>query len=88
MSYSPGHWVVDDGVDSIDNMICCLKGSPGTPDEWVAVRIQAHDGYAETVAYCHPDNARLVAAVPKLFAACMAVLAAWESGDLAQAARM
>lgn len=43
-----------------------LAVDEGTPREWIAVGIEDENGYAESVAYCHPDNAPAIAAVPKL----------------------
>ena len=60
MHATPRPWVVDDGTDSIDNMADCLRTDKGTEREWVAVGICDGDGYAESVAYCHPDNAALI----------------------------
>lgn len=51
-------WVSDGaGFDDIDNMIRCLEDDKGTDREWQAIGISDEDGYAESVAYCHPMNA-------------------------------
>ena len=36
---------------------------------WVAVGIADKDGYAASVAYCHPKNAQAIAALPEFLAA-------------------
>lgn len=68
--HTPGPWVADtDNWDLIDNMIRCLKEGKGTRREWMAVGKNDNDGYAESLAYCHPKNAALIAAAPDLLEA-------------------
>ena len=68
--HTPGPWTIEDGrltqQDHIDRLAEDIK----CPDrQWVAVGTEDAEGYAESVAYCHPSNARLVAAAPELLAA-------------------
>ena len=65
--FTKGPWTVDEGTDSIENMAQCLQENQGTDREWIAVGIRDEDGYAESVAYCHPDNTRLISAAPELY---------------------
>ena len=61
---TPGPWVTDvNSVDSPANMAACLEDSKC---EWIAVGIEDKDGYAESVAYCHPCNAAAISKVPDL----------------------
>ena len=66
MKFTQGPWFVDSGNDSIENMIDCLSADVGTDREWVAVGLHDEDGYSESVAYCHPDNAPLIASAPDM----------------------
>lgn len=67
-SHTPGPWIVSDGDTYIENMAQCLLADKGTDREWTAVGIADKEGYAESVAYCHPANARVIAAAPELLA--------------------
>jgi hypothetical protein len=59
--HSATPWVEDENcTDDVDNMVACLLAGKGTAREWVAIGIEDADGYAESVAYCHPDNAPLI----------------------------
>lgn len=53
-------------------------------------RIGDHGGRGGVVAHVYTtrEHAALFASAPDLLAACEAVVARWESGDLAEAARM
>lgn len=63
-------WVVDDGLLDQQDHIDRLTEDLDSPERhWVAVGIADEEGYAESVAYCHPDNARLIAAAPELLEA-------------------
>jgi hypothetical protein len=64
--HSPGPWIINDGTDYPENMGRCILSDAGTDREWTAVGIADKDGYAESVAYCHPDNAPLVSAAPEM----------------------
>jgi hypothetical protein len=55
--HTPTPYVVDDGTDTRDNMAACLM-DPAC--EWVAIGIEDGEGYAESVAYCHPNNAPFI----------------------------
>lgn len=82
VKHTPGPWVVDnDGSDDFDNMLYCMKSPDNT---WIAVGIADENGYAESVAYTHPDNARLIAASPDLLEALkylrLEVLHYWQTG--------
>ena len=68
-AHTPGPWIVDDGTDSTENMSEVILEDKGTDREWIAVGIADNDGYAESVAYCHPDNAHLIAAAPEMLEA-------------------
>lgn len=69
-NHTPGPWIPDNGgCDSIDNMVECLTHDEGTLREWMAVGKADSEGYAESLAYCHPDNANLIAAAPEMLAA-------------------
>jgi hypothetical protein len=48
-------------------------------ESWVAVGLTDKDGFAASVAYCHPGNAPLIAAAPDLLAA----LEAWKAHGFA-----
>lgn len=61
-SFTAGPWVVDDGMVTPDVM----RRNLGDDTDWVAVGIEDEDGFAEVVAYTHPANARVIAAVPDL----------------------
>lgn len=68
--HTPGPWHVDtDCRDDTENMAYQLTDDAGTSREWVAVGLHDEDGYAASVAYCHPMNAPLIAAAPDLLAA-------------------
>ena len=61
MNVTPRPWFVDENrIDRVDNMIACLKEDEGTVREWIAIGIADKEGYAESTAYCHPDNASLI----------------------------
>lgn len=66
MSKKPEVWAIDDGVDSPENMSSEILAGVGTPREWVAVGKEDKDGYAESVAYCHPLTAPKIRAAPEL----------------------
>lgn len=65
-NFTEGPWVIDDGMDSPENMADEILRSAGGEDEWVAVGICDEEGYASSVAYCHPNNAPLIAEAPAL----------------------
>ena len=61
--HTPGPYLKDEGLaDSIDNMRDCLKRGEGTKEEWEAIGVGDKDGYAESIAYCHPNNANILSA--------------------------
>lgn len=61
MSATPRPRIVDKNrIDRVDNMIACLKEGEGTVREWIAIGVADKEGYAESTAYCHPDNASLI----------------------------
>ena len=53
------HLVVDELQIDTDSNRCqqLLEG-----EEWIAIGIEDADGYAESIAYCHPINAPLIVA--------------------------
>lgn len=57
-------WIKNDGVDSIDNMVSCLEDDKDTAREWDAIGTADKDGYAESVAYCHPLNMPMILSAP------------------------
>lgn len=61
-NHTPGPFIIDDGLVTPENMIDSIRANP----TWVAVGIADEDGYAESVAYCHPMNAPLFAAAPEM----------------------
>lgn len=71
---TPGPWAIDDGMCRIEDQADFLLNDIGTEREWVCVRINDEDGFAEVVALCHPLNAPLVAAAPELLTALDALL--------------
>lgn len=75
-----GKWIVDEGVDTIENMIDCLKEN----QDWIAVGVADEDGYAESVAYCHPANAQAIAALPDLIEALKACMERIEKDEYSQ----
>lgn len=85
MAITKGEWVVDDaGVDCVENMSDCLLNGEGTDDEWIAVGIEDGEGYSASLAYCHADNAHIIAAAPNLAVSVSELLARFElmSADL------
>ena len=66
-SHTTGPWVVDDGVDSIENMADCLLCEKDAQERWIAVGVEDEDGYSESLAYCHPANALLISKAPEMF---------------------
>jgi len=75
MKHTQGEWIVDDGFQRQQEHIDALTDDLGNPDRhWVAVGIFDEDGFAESVAYCHPDNAPLISSAPNLLAALQACL--------------
>lgn len=60
-------WTVDDGLMGQQDHIDRLTEDLSNPDRhWVAVGISDEDGFAESVAYCHPENAKFIAAAPAM----------------------
>ena len=74
-SHTPGPWIVDDWLVRPQDM----RDQLDNDSEWVAVGIGDEDGYAESVAYCHLANARLIAAAPQLLEQCILLCDAIES---------
>lgn len=68
--HTPGPWIVDDWLVRPQDM----RDQLDNDSEWVAVGIGDEDGYAESVAYCHLANARLIAAAPELLHALQLVM--------------
>lgn len=53
---TPRPWTIDkNGTDSVENMAEQIKKG-----DWMAIGIEDREGYAESVAYCHPNNAALI----------------------------
>jgi hypothetical protein len=68
--HTPGPWQVDDFP--LDTGIASQGLARG---EWVGVLEPCdEDGNAYHIAYCHPDNARLIAIAPELLAAIRGVM--------------
>lgn len=57
---TPRPWVLSDGADYPENMAQCILDGIGTDREWTAIGVEDKDGYAYSVAYCHPSNAALI----------------------------
>jgi len=75
MDTTPEKWVIDtDGWDRPGDMAECILRNKGTEAEWVAVGYCDDEGYAASVAYCHPGNAPLIAAATGLLAALEGVI--------------
>jgi hypothetical protein len=67
---TPGEWIVNDGLLQQQDLIDALTADLQEPSRhWTAVGIEDKEGYAESVAYCHPMNAQAIAALPKLLEA-------------------
>lgn len=64
---TPGLWIQESGCLSRADMAEQLLDPMNTA--WVAVGTQDEDGYAVSLAYCHPMHAAAIAAVPELLAA-------------------
>jgi len=86
--HTPGPWDCD--------ACTTFYATPDGHDEINMIEIRANvteDGW-DTVAFIEAiwpgadANARLIAAAPRLFDACRMVVERWETGDLAEAARM
>lgn len=85
-SHTPGPWEPTDMID--------VPGQVGVtlpmPDNWIGV-ICSDENHGDVVAYCHPDNAPVIAAAPDLLAALKALQAwaehtgGWEAPCWAQA---
>ncbi len=58
--HTPEPWVVDDGIDSPENMADEIMRNAGEEHEWVAIGIEDEEGYASSVAYCHPMNSQRI----------------------------
>ena len=58
--HTPEPWVVDDGIDCPENMADEILRNAGEENEWVAVGIEDEEGYASSVAYCHPNNSQRI----------------------------
>lgn len=85
MDTTPEKWVIDtDGWDRPGDMAECILRNKGTEAEWVAVGYCDDEGYAASVAYCHPGNAPLIAAAPDLLAALEAMvnMEDWSQEDI------
>lgn len=65
-AHTPGPWIVDE---------CDVASDTSPPDDWTAIGTADEDGLASIVAYCHPDNAPVLAAAPDLLTACKRLLA-------------
>ena len=73
--HTPGPWVEDDfGCSGAHH---CGENPP--PEDWTCVGIEDDSGFAEVIAYCHPDNAPLIALAPELAAALRETVAALEA---------
>lgn len=72
MSHTPGEWWPDQTVD-VEHMRTCLAEGKDTPRAWIAVE-SLDDDQGGHVAYCHPDNADLIAASPRLLEALEALV--------------
>ena len=71
---TPLPYVVDDGLIRQQDMIDVLTADiPNHERHWAAIGIADEDGFAESVAYCHPSNQAYLAhaanVVPELVAA-------------------
>jgi len=66
--FTKGPWIIDKaGTDCIENMADCLLKWQPPEHQWIAVGIEDKDGYAESVAYCHPRNANLIVKAPEMY---------------------
>lgn len=84
---APGSWTVDAFGLDIENACNCLRKGHGTEGEWTAVAVsfgpEDPDGEGQDhVAYCHPDNAALIAAAPDLLVALKMAVSALEDNDI------
>lgn len=62
--HTPGPFFIDEGFIGPQDMVDQLL-DPNN-ETWVAVGFHDAEGYAGSVAYCHPDNAPLFAAAPEM----------------------
>ena len=65
--HTPGPWYADDAAEN-SHLAACMIENPS----WIAIEDTAPDG--GHLAYCHPNNARLIAAAPELLAALDALI--------------
>jgi len=70
MKHTPGPWIVDNGMVTMDDQAQQLKEDIGTERQWVAIGIEDEEGFSEVVALAHPSNAHLIATAPNLLEAC------------------
>lgn len=69
-SQSSSTWAVDQWPLDTENAAYLLQTSVGTDSEWIGITTPPDEnGDYEHVAYCHPDNAPLIAAAPQLLEA-------------------
>jgi len=67
--HTPGPWRADnDGQIMLEDQIPMLLEDKGTDREWVSVGEYDEEGMLSVVALCHPNNARLIAAAPAMYA--------------------
>lgn len=57
---TPTPWTIDDGALTPQDIVEIIKFEEGTGAPWVAIGIEDEDGFAECVAYAHPNNAALI----------------------------
>ncbi len=74
MKHTPGPWVVDDGMVTMEDQAQQLKEDIGTKRQWVAIGLEDEDGFSEVVALAHPSNALLIASAPDLLETCKQLL--------------